>query len=282
MTGVDLIIDDTPEAVVLSCFDPVKREIARDALETLIQDGRIHPVRIEEAVEKSKARIAQKMQKEGENAAAQLGIVNLHPELIKLLGRLYFRTSYGQNALTHSIEVGHLSGMIATEFGIDPERAKRAGLLHDIGKAVDQTQEGTHIQLGVELARKYGEKEEIVHAIEAHHDDVPANTIEAEIVKIADSMSAGRPGARRDTLEIYIKRIQKLEEIATSFEGIKRSFAVQSGREVRVIVEPTIVDDDASVKLARDIAKRIEQELDYPGQIRVTVIREIRNTQIAK
>ncbi len=281
-TNVDLIIDDTPEAVVLSCFDPVKREIARDALETLIQDGRIHPVRIEEAVEKSKARIAQKMQKEGENAAAQLGIVNLHPELIKLLGRLYFRTSYGQNALTHSIEVGHLAGMIATEFGIDPERAKRAGLLHDIGKAVDQTQEGTHIQLGVELARKYGEKEEIVHAIEAHHDDVPANTIEAEIVKIADSMSAGRPGARRDTLEIYIKRIQKLEEIATSFEGIKRSFAVQSGREVRVIVEPTVVDDDASVKLARDIAKRIEQELDYPGQIRVTVIREIRNTQIAK
>ncbi len=281
-TNVDLIIDDTPEAVVLSCFDPVKREIARDALESLIQDGRIHPVRIEEAVEKSKARIAQKMQKEGENAATQLGIVNLHPELIKLLGRLYFRTSYGQNALTHSIEVGHLSGMIATEFGIDPERAKRAGLLHDIGKAVDQTQEGTHIQLGVELARKYGEKEEIVHAIEAHHDDVPANTIEAEIVKIADSMSAGRPGARRDTLEIYIKRIQKLEEIATSFEGIKRSFAVQSGREVRVIVEPSVVDDDASVKLARDIAKRIEQELDYPGQIRVTVIREIRNTQIAK
>ncbi len=281
-TGVDLIIDDTPEAVVLSCLDPVKREIARVALETLISDGRIHPVRIEEVVEKSKKQIEQKMQKEGENAAAQLGIVNLHPELIKLLGRLYFRTSYGQNVLTHSLEVGHLSGMIATEFGIDPEMAKRAGLLHDIGKAIDQTQEGTHIQLGVEIARKYGEKEQIVHAIEAHHDDVPANTMEANIVKIADAMSAGRPGARRDTLEIYIKRIQKLEEIATSFEGIKRSFAVQSGREVRVIVEPTIVNDDMSVKLARDIANRIESELDYPGQIRVTVVREIRNTEIAK
>ncbi|MDD3593977.1 MAG: ribonuclease Y [Candidatus Gastranaerophilales bacterium] len=281
-TGVDLIIDDTPEAVVLSCFDPVKREIARSALEKLIADGRIHPVRIEEVVEKSKTEIDQKMFKEGENAAAQLGIVNLHPELIKLLGRLYFRTSYGQNVLTHSIEVGHLSGMIAKEFGLDPELAKRAGLLHDIGKAVDQTQEGTHIQLGVELARKYGEKEQIVHAIEAHHDDVSANTIEAVIVKIADSMSAGRPGARRDTLEIYIKRIQKLEEIATSFEGIKRSFAVQSGREVRVIVEPAAFDDDASTKLARDIASRIETELDYPGQIRVTVIREIRSTEIAK
>jgi len=281
-TGVDLIIDDTPEAVVLSCLDPVKREIARTALETLIADGRIHPVRIEEVVEKAKKQIEQKIQKEGENAAAQLGIVNLHPELIKLLGRLYFRTSYGQNVLTHSLEVGHLSGMIATEFGIDPELAKRAGLLHDIGKAVDQTQEGTHIQLGVELARKYGEKEQIVHAIEAHHDDVPANTMEANIVKIADAMSAGRPGARRDTLEIYIKRIQKLEEIATSFEGIKRSFAVQSGREVRVIVEPTVVNDDMSVKLARDIANRIESELDYPGQIRVTVIREVRNTEVAK
>ena len=281
-TGVDLIIDDTPEAVVLSCLDPVKREIARMALETLIADGRIHPVRIEEVVEKSKKQIEQKMQKEGENAAAQLGIVNLHPELIKLLGRLYYRTSYGQNVLTHSLEVGHLSGMIATEFGIDPEMAKRAGLLHDIGKAVDQTQEGTHIQLGVEIARRYGEKEQIVHAIEAHHDDVPANTMEANIVKIADAMSAGRPGARRDTLEIYIKRIQKLEEIANSFEGIKRSFAVQSGREVRVIVEPTIVNDDMSVKLARDIANRIESELDYPGQIRVTVVREVRNTESAK
>jgi len=281
-TGVDLIIDDTPEAVVLSCLDPVKREIARLALETLIADGRIHPVRIEEVVEKAQKQIEQKMQKEGENAAAQLGIVNLHPELIKLLGRLYYRTSYGQNVLTHSLEVGHLSGMIATEFGMDPELAKRAGLLHDIGKAVDQTQEGTHIQLGVELARKYGEREQIVHAIEAHHDDVQANTMEANIVKIADAMSAGRPGARRDTLEIYIKRIQKLEEIANSFEGIKRSFAVQSGREVRVIVEPTIVNDDMSIKLARDIANRIETELDYPGQIRVTVVREVRNTEVAK
>jgi len=281
-TGVDLIIDDTPEAVVLSCFDPVKREIAKLSLEKLIADGRIHPVRIEDVVEKSKEEIENKMYKEGEAATFELGIMNLHPELIRLLGRLYYRTSYGQNVLKHSIEVAHLSGMIATEFGIKPDLAKRAGLLHDIGKAVDQTQEGTHIQLGVELARRYGEKEDVIHAIEAHHDDVPATTLEAVIVKIADAMSAGRPGARRDTLEIYIKRIQKLEEIATSFEGIKRSFAVQSGREVRVIVQPTSFDDLGATKLARDIANKIESELDYPGQIRVTVIRETRSTEIAK
>ena len=282
LTGVDLIIDDTPEAVVLSCFDPVRREIAKLALEKLVADGRIHPVRIEEMVEKARVEIEQKIKQEGENAAMEMGIMNLNKELIKTLGRLYYRTSYGQNVLLHSLEVGHIAGMIAAEIGANVKVAKRAGLLHDIGKAVDQTQEGTHIQLGVELARKYGEKEQIVHAIEAHHDDVPANTMEANIVKIADAMSAGRPGARRDTLEIYIKRIQKLEEIATSFEGIKRSFAVQSGREVRVIVEPTIVNDDMSVKLARDIANRIESELDYPGQIRVTVIREVRNTEVAK
>ncbi len=280
-TGVDLIIDDTPEAVVLSCFDPVKREIARIALEKLVADGRIHPVRIEEMVEKAKKEVEEKMYQEGESVALELGVMNLHPDIIKTLGRLYFRTSYGQNVLKHSLEVGHLAGMLATEIGIDPKLAKRAGLLHDIGKALDQTQEGTHIQLGVDFARKYGESEVILNAIEAHHDDVAANSLEAVLIKIADAMSAGRPGARRDTLEVYIKRIQKLEEIATSFEGIKRSFAVQAGREVRVIVEPTVFDDMKAAQLARDIAKRIETELDYPGQIRVTVVREVRTTEIA-
>ena len=274
LTGVDLIIDDTPEAVVLSSFDPVRREIAKVALEKLISDGRIHPVRIEEMVEKIK--------KEGENAAVDMGVLNLHKELIKTLGRLYYRTSYGQNVLKHSLEVGHIAGMLAAELGANVNVAKRAGLLHDIGKAVDQTQDGTHIELGVELARRYGEKEEVVHAIEAHHDDVTANTIEAVLVKLADAISAGRPGSRRDTLEIYIKRLKKIEEIASSYEGIKQSFAVQAGREVRIIVQPDMFDDLASAKLARDIAKRIEEELDYPGQIRVTVVREIRTTEIAK
>lgn len=280
-TGVDLIIDDTPEAVVLSCFDPVKREIARIALEKLVADGRIHPVRIEEMVEKAKKEVEEKMYQEGESVALELGVMNLHPDIIRTLGRLSFRTSYGQNVLKHSLEVGHLAGMLADEIGINSKLAKRAGLLHDIGKALDQTQEGTHIQLGVDFARKYGENETILNAIEAHHDDVATNSLEAVLIKIADAMSAGRPGARRDTLEVYIKRIQKLEEIATSFEGIKRSFAVQAGREVRVIVEPTIFDDMKAAQLARDIAKRIETELDYPGQIRVTVVREVRTTEIA-
>ena len=281
-TGVDLIIDDTPEAVVLSCFDPVKREIARMALEKLIADGRIHPVRIEETVEKARSEIEEKMFKEGEAAAIELGIINLHPEIIKTLGRLYYRTSYGQNVLKHSIEVGHLAGMLAAEIGADVKKAKRAGLLHDIGKALDQTQEGTHIELGVAFAKKFNEHPDIIHAIEAHHDDIVANSTEAVLIKIADAMSAGRPGARRDTLEIYIKRINKLEEIATSYEGIKRSFAVQAGREVRVIIQPEVFDDAGAAKLARDIAKRIELELDYPGQIKVTVVREIRATEIAK
>ncbi len=281
-TGVDLIIDDTPEAVVLSSFDPIRREIAKIALEKLISDGRIHPVRIEDMVEKAKKEVDERMYKEGEAATFELGLMNIHPELVKSLGRLYFRTSYGQNVLKHSIEVGHLSGMLAAELGVNVNIAKRAGLLHDVGKALDQTQEGTHIELGVELAKRYGEKDNILNAIEAHHDDVAANSTEAVLVKIADTMSAGRPGARRDTLEIYIKRIQKLEEIATSYEGIKRSFAVQAGREVRVMVQPSAFDDAAASKLARDIAKRIESELDYPGQIRVTVVREIRATEIAK
>lgn len=282
LTGVDLIIDDTPEAVVLSSFDPVRREIAKLALEKLIVDGRIHPVRIEEMVEKARDEIDKKIWSEGENAALEMGVMGLNKELIKTLGRLYYRTSYGQNVLKHSLEVGHIAGMLAAELGANEKIAKRAGLLHDIGKAVDQTQEGTHIQLGVELAARYGEKPEVIHAIEAHHDDVVANTIEAVLVKVADAISAGRPGARRDTLEIYIKRLQKIEEIVNSYEGIKQSFAVQAGREVRIIVQAEMFDDLASGKLARDVAKRIENELDYPGQIRVTVVREFRTTEIAK
>ncbi|OGH99678.1 MAG: ribonuclease Y [Candidatus Melainabacteria bacterium GWA2_34_9] len=282
LTGVDLIIDDTPEAVVLSSFDPVRRQIAKVALEKLITDGRIHPVRIEDMVEKAKTEIEEMMYKEGESAAYELGVINLHPEAVRTLGRLLYRTSYGQNVLKHSLEVGHIAGMLATEIGANIDVAKRAGLLHDIGKALDQTHEGTHIQLGVDFARRYGEKEDIIHAIEAHHDDVVANSVEAVLVKIADALSAGRPGARRDTLEIYIKRIKKLEEIATGYEGIKRSFAVQAGREIRVLVQPTVFDDVAASKLARDIAKKIETELDYPGQIRVTVVREVRSTEIAK
>ena len=282
LTGVDLIIDDTPEAVVLSSFDPIRREVAKITIEKLIQDGRIHPVRIEEVYEKSLKEVENKIKQEGERAAVDLGIMNLNKELTKKIGRLYYRTSYGQNVLKHSIEVGQIAGMLAMELGSDVKSAKRAGLLHDIGKAVDQEQEGTHVQLGADLARRFGEKEIIVHAIEAHHDDVPCNTLTDALVKIADTISAGRPGARRDTLEIYIKRLKKLEEIANSYEGIKQSFAVSAGREVRVIVQPNVFDDVASAKLARDIAKRIEDELEYPGQIRVTVVREARVTEIAK
>ena len=282
LTGVDLINDDTPEAVVLSSFDPVRREVAKLALEKLIVDGRIHPVRIEEMVEKANEEIEKKIWTEGENAALDMGVMGLNKELIKTLGRLYYRTSYGQNVLKHSLEVGHIAGMLAAELGANVAVAKRAGLLHDIGKAVDQTQEGTHIQLGVELATRYGEKPEVIHAIEAHHDDVVANTIEAVLVKVADAISAGRPGARRDTLEIYIKRLQKIEDIVNSYSGIKQSFAVQAGREVRIIVQAEMFDDLASQRLAREVAKRIEDELDYPGQIRVTVVREFRTTEIAK
>ena len=282
MTGVDLIIDDTPEAVILSSFDPIRREVARIALEKLIVDGRIHPARIEEMVEKAQKEVDNMIREEGEAATLEVGIHGIHPELVRLLGKMKFRTSYGQNVLKHSLEVGHIAGMLAAEIGANEAIAKRAGLLHDIGKAVDQTQEGTHIQLGVELASRFGERQEVIHAIEAHHDDVVANTVEAVLVKVADAISAGRPGARRDTLEIYIKRLKKIEEIVNSFDGIKQSFAVQAGREVRIIVESERFDDLASQKLARDVAKRIEDELDYPGQIRVTVVREFRTTEIAK
>lgn len=282
LTGVDLVIDDTPEAVVLSSFDPVRREIAKVALEKLIADGRIHPVRIEEVVDQAKEEVEKKIFQEGENATLDTGIMGLNKELIKTIGRLYYRTSYGQNVLKHSLEVSHIAGMLASELGANVYTCKRAGLLHDIGKAVDQTQEGTHIQLGVELARKFGEKEDVIHAIEAHHDDVTANTVEAVLVKMADAISASRPGARRDTLEIYIKRLKKIEEIVNSYEGIKQSFAVQAGREVRVIVEADRFDDLASQKLARDVAKRIESEMEYPGQIRITVVREFRAVELAK
>ncbi len=282
LTGVDLIIDDTPEAVVLSSFDPVRREIAKLALEKLVADGRIHPVKIEEIVEKSKEEIEKKILIEGENAALEMNIIDLPKELLKILGRLYYRTSFGQNVLKHSLEVGQIAGMLAAELGANVNIAKRAGLLHDIGKAVDQTQEGTHIELGVEIAKKYNEKPEIIHAIEAHHDDVTANTIEAALVKIADAVSAGRPGARRDSLEIYIKRLQQIEDIVNSYDGVKQSFAVQSGREVRILVEAEKFDDLASQKLARDVAKRIATEMEFPGQIKVTVVREFRATEVAK
>ena len=282
LTGVDLIIDDTPEAVVLSSFDPVRREIAKLALEKLIVDGRIHPVRIEEMVEKAREEIEKKIWDEGESAALDMGVMGLNKELIKTLGRLYYRTSYGQNVLKHSLEVGHIAGMLAAELGANVAVAKRAGLLHDIGKAVDQTQEGTHIQLGVDLAARYGERPDVIHAIEAHHDDVVANTIEAVLVKVADAISAGRPGARRDTLEIYIKRLEKLEEIANSFEGVEKSYAIQAGREIRILVKPDEVDDLAAVRFTRDIVKKIESELEYPGQIKVVLIRETRVVDYAK
>lgn len=281
LTGCDLIIDDTPEAVVISCFDPVRRAIGKLALEELISDGRIHPLRIEEAVTHAQEKIETNILNEGQRVVNELGVTTLHPELVKTLGRLFYRTSYGQNVLQHSQEVAYIAGMIAAELGANVAVARRGGLLHDVGKAVDQEQEGTHTQIGCELARSYGESEWIVNCIEAHHEDVVADSIEAVIVKIADAISAARPGARRDTLDLYIKRLQKLEEIAQEFEGIKRSFVVQAGREIRVMVEPDKVDDLAATRMARDIANQIERELEYPGQIRVTVVREWRATEVA-
>ena len=281
-TGVDLIIDDTPEAITVSSFEPVRREIARVTLEKLILDGRIHPARIEEMVAKAKSEVEATIKREGERAMIDAGVHNLHPELIKLLGKLHYRTSYGQNVLNHSLEVCHLAGLLAAEMGADVTLAKRAGLLHDIGKAIDHEQEGSHIQLGVEVAKRYKESEAVIHAIHAHHGDVEAKTVIACIVQAADAISAARPGARRENIENYIKRLEKLEEIANSFSGVQDSFAIQAGREIRIVVKPEAVSDDNMVIIARDIANRIESELEYPGQIKVNLIRENRVVDYAK
>jgi len=282
LTGVDLIIDDTPEAITVSCFDPVRREIARLALEKLILDGRIHPARIEEMVEKAKREVDAVIKSEGERAIFETNVHGLHPELVKLLGRMRYRTSYGQNVLNHSIEVSHVAGLLAAEIGANVTEAKRAGLLHDLGKSIDHEVEGSHVQIGVELAKKYRESEGVVHAIQAHHNDVEPKTIVACLVQAADAISAARPGARRENLENYIKRLEMLEEITSSFPGVEKSFAIQAGREVRIMVKPEQVSEDRMVLLAREIAKKIEDELEYPGQIKVNLLRETKAVEYAK
>ena len=282
LTGVDLIIDDTPEAITVSCFEPVRREVARLALEKLISDGRIHPTHIEEMVEKARREVDAVIKSEGERVVFECGIRGLHPELVKMLGRLHYRTSYGQNVLQHSVEVSHIAGMMAADLGADVQAAKRAGLLHDLGKSIDHELEGTHVALGVEFARKYKEKEEIIHAIEAHHNDVEPRTIIACLVQAADAISAARPGARRENLENYIKRLEQLESITGSYPGVDKAYAIQAGREVRVMVKPEQVNEDQMIILARDLAKKIEEEMEYPGQIKVHVLRETKVVEYAK
>ncbi|MDD2377074.1 MAG: ribonuclease Y [Clostridia bacterium] len=282
LTGIDLIIDDTPDVIVLSSFDPIRREVARIAIERLIADGRVHPGKIEDMIEKAKIEVENTIKEEGERALYETGVINIHPELIKLLGKLRFRTSFGQNVLNHSIEVSHIAGLLASELGIDPTIAKRAGLLHDIGKSRDHDVEGTHVSLGIEILNKFKENDNVIQGMEAHHGDVEPKTMEAILVQAADAVSASRPGARRETVDTYIKRLKKLEEICNSYNGVEKSFAIQAGREIRLIVKPEIINDDNMIIMAKKVAKQIENEMTYPGQIKVSLIREMRVTELAK